>query len=304
MDKHWMNYCKMSIVNFMAFPETASGKGPIVQSIARIAEDDFFDAIEIAGIQEAEVRADVRRMLEISQLQVCLCAHPTILSQKLNLNSLDKDERQKAMQSMVELIDQAAELGAQSFAFLSGKDPGETDRQTAMDILVDSIKTLCAYGEKSNLTLTLEIFDRQVDKKALVGPVKDALSVARVVRKDYPRFGLLYDLSHMPLLEETPGDMSIIREFITHIHVGNCVKVLGRSLYGDLHPYFGYTGSVNGVAELAEFIRALFDIGYLDEKKDPKPWIGFEVKPQAPDQTSELMIANAKRTWRQAWALV
>jgi sugar phosphate isomerase/epimerase len=304
MDKHWANYCKMSIVHFMAFPETGGGQGSIVKSMARIAEDDFFDAIEIAPIQDSTTRTEVRRMLEVSQLQIGFCAHPTILSQKLNLNSLDADERRKAIRMMFELMDQGVELGSQSFTFLSGKDPGIGDRQAALDVLVDSINQLCAYGERSGLGLNLETFDRQVDKKALIGPVQDALYVAKAVRKEHPGFGLLYDLSHMPLLDESPMDMSLIREYLTHIHVGNCVKVAGISLYGDLHPYFGYPGSVNGYFELAEFVRALFKIGYLREAKDPKPWIGFEVKPQAPDQTSEMVIANAKRTWRQAWAMV
>jgi hypothetical protein len=98
--------------------------------------------------------------------------------------------------------------------------------------------------------------------------------------------------------------MAAIKEHLVHAHVGNCVKVQGRAGYGDLHPYFGFAGGENGVAELAEFIRGLFGIGYLAEGKEPKPWVGFEVKPQGPGETSELIIANAKRAWRQAWARV
>jgi hypothetical protein len=82
------------------------------------------------------------------------------------------------------------------------------------------------------------------------------------------------------------------------------VKVPGRPLYGDLHPHFGFDGGVNGVDELAAFLRGLFDVGYLAENKGHKPLVGFEVKPQGPGQTSELVLANAKRTWRQAWAKV
>ena len=53
MDKHWGSYCTMSIVHFMAFPDTSMGEGPIVESVRTIAEDDFFDAIEIAWIKDA-----------------------------------------------------------------------------------------------------------------------------------------------------------------------------------------------------------------------------------------------------------
>ena len=304
MDKHWSNYCMMSIVHFMAFPETGGGQGPIVESVRRIAEDDFFDAIEIAWIKDATARREVKQILDISQLQVGFGAHPAILSQQLNLNSLDESQRLEAVRQMKELIDQASELGALSFVFLSGPDPGDADREAAIGALVDSVHKMCAYGEERVVRMTLEMFDRRIDKRALVGPVQDAARVAEAVRADYPDFGLLYDLSHMPILDEVPTDMAVIKEYLVHAHVGNCVKVEGRPLYGDMHPYFGFPGSVNGVDELAEFIRGLFEIGYLAESKEPKPWVGFEVKPQGPGQTPGLIIANSKRTWRQAWAKV
>jgi sugar phosphate isomerase/epimerase len=246
----------------------------------------------------------VKQILEISQLQVGFGAHPAILSQKLNLNSLDERERLEAVRQVEELIDQASELRALSFVFLSGPDPGDAEREAAIEALVNSVRQMCAYGRERGIRMTLETFDRQVDKKALIGPVEDAARVAETIRADYPDFGLLYDLGHMPILDETSTDMGIIKEYLVHAHVGNCVQVEGRPLYGDQHPYFGFPGSVNGVEELAEFIGELFKIGYLAEGKNPKPWVGFEVKPQGPGQTSELIIANAKRTWRQAWAMV
>ena len=302
MDKHWSNYCAMSIVHFMAFPETAGGEGPIVESVREIAEDDFFDAVEIAWVKDAAVRSAVKQILEIGQLKMGFCAHPAILSQKLNLNSLDEAQRQEAVRQMKDLIDQAGELGALSFVFLSGPDAGGARREAAVETFITSVRQMCAYGKERGIALTLETFDQRVDKKALIGPVRDAARVAAAIRADYPDFGLLYDLSHMPLLDETPADMATIREYMVHVHVGNCVTVEGRPLYGDVHPHLGFPGSVTGVDELAEFIRGLFEVGYLAEGKEAKPWVGFEVKPQGPGQTSELIIANAKRIWRQAWA--
>jgi sugar phosphate isomerase/epimerase len=203
---------------------------------------------------------------------------------------------------MKELMAQASELDASRFVFLSGPDPGPARREAALALFLDSVRQMCIWGREKGIALALETFDRRVDKKALIGPVEDAARVAKAIRTDFPDFGLLYDLSHMPLLDETPEDMVLIRDSLVHVHVGNCVKVEGRPLYGDLHPCFGFPGGVNGVKELTDFIRGLFEIGYLAENKDPLPWIGFEVKPQGTRQTSESIIANAKRTWRQAWA--
>ncbi len=303
MDKHWSNYCAMSIVNFMAFPETASGRGPVVESISAVAADDFFDAIEIAWIHDPKTRRQARQVLQISQLKLGFCAHPTILSQKLSLNSLDEAERLEAVRQMEDLIDQAGELGAQSFVFLSGPDPGDARRELALEALARSVRQMCARGKDLGLRLTLETFDRRVDKKALIGPVHDARRFAELIRADFPDFGLLYDLSHMPILFETPDDMAVICDHLVHVHVGNCVTVEGRPLYGDMHPHFGFEGGVNGVEELAAFIRGLFKVGFLAPGKAERPWVGFEVKPQGPGQTSDLIIANAKRIWRQAWAV-
>ena len=150
----------------------------------------------------------------------------------------------------------------------------------------------------------METFDRRLDKKTLIGKVRDAAHIAEAVKLDFPDFGLLYDLSHMPLLDEVPAEMGVIREHPIHIQVENCVKVAGRPLYGDQHPHFGFEGGEVGVEELTEFIHELFKIGYLSDGKEPKPCVGFEVKPHGPIQTPALIIATSKRAWRQAWAKV
>ena len=51
MQVHWNNYCAMSIVNFMAFPETSGGQGPIVESVRTIAEDSFFERLKSPGLR-------------------------------------------------------------------------------------------------------------------------------------------------------------------------------------------------------------------------------------------------------------
>jgi sugar phosphate isomerase/epimerase len=303
MDKPWSQFCYMSLVHFMAFAEAATGEGAIAKTVAQVAEDEFFDAIEIAWIADAGERTRVRQVLEASQLQAGFCAHPTILSQRLSLNDLNRSRRTHAIQKMKELIDQASELGAKRFVFLSGPDPGQDLRSAALDTLIDSVFEMCAHAQPLGIGLTLETFDRSVDKRSLIGPVHDAAHVAQAVREKYPSFGLLYDLSHMPLLDETPADLAVIADYLVQAHVGNCVKEPGHSCHGDRHPYFGVRGGVSGVTELAQFIRGLFAARYLRSGREPLPWVGFEVKPQGPGETPELVIANCRRTWRQAWAM-
>ncbi len=303
MDKHWNGYCTMSIVHFMAFPTTIGGEGPIVETVSKIAEDPFFGAIEIGWIKDPKTRALVRAIVENSHLQVGFGGQPTLLMQKLNLNSLDEAERGKAVAQMKANIDEAVEVGARRVAFLSGKDPGDADRPRAFEALVKSVKECCAYGQDKGIALTLEIFDRDVDKACLIGPASYSAEFARVIRQDYPDFGLMYDLSHMPLLRETAVEaLAPIKDSLVHIHVGNCVTTPGAPGYGDLHPRFGWPGGSNDVPELTEFIRAMFEVGYLADGKKDLPWVGFEVKPQTAAETSEQVIAGTKRVWQEAWA--
>ncbi len=210
----------------------------------------------------------------------------------------------QAVEQLYRSIDEAAEMGARRVGFLSGGDPGDTDRPRAFEALVKSVKQAAAYGSEKGIALTLETFDRTIDKKCLIGPSEYALQFSQVIRQDYPDFGLMYDLSHQPLLYESAGyALGTLKEHLVHIHVGNAVRDPGVPGYGDLHPRFGWPGGCNDVPELVDFIRALFDAGYLDERKPVKPWVGFEVKPQSAAENPGLVIAGTQRTWQQAWAL-
>ncbi|NMA23423.1 MAG: sugar phosphate isomerase/epimerase, partial [Spirochaetales bacterium] len=127
-----------------------------------------------------------------------------------------------------------------------------------------------------------------------------AARYAKEVRKEYPEFGLLVDLSHIPLLHETLEESILpVKEYITHAHMGNCV-VKDPSLpgYGDVHPRFGFPGGENDVDELAAYLQLLLDIGFLNPEK--RPIVSFEVKPFG-DEDPDLVVANAKRTLLLAW---
>ncbi|MCD6290478.1 MAG: sugar phosphate isomerase/epimerase [Anaerolineae bacterium] len=305
MERPWESVLTLSVVHFMAFPECMGGEGPIAETLTKLALDDFFGAVEITWIKDAKEREQVRRIAEQSRLKLGYGAQPTLLTQKLSLNDLNPGGRRRAIEHMKACIDEAAELGCRRVAFLTGPDPGDADRERALDLLADSVRELCRYGQDKGIALTLETFDRDVDKKALLGPSDLAAQFAARIRADFPDFGLLYDLSHMPLLNESPIEaLSTLQEYLVHIHVGNCVKVPGREAYGDQHPRFGFPGGENDVPELVKFLQALFQIGYLRPGvSDEKPWVGFEVKPAA-GESSDLILANTKRAWRQAWARI
>jgi sugar phosphate isomerase/epimerase len=302
MDKHWDHYCALSIIHFLAFPECLAGDGPVLETVGRIADDDFFSAIEISRINDAETRRQAAQLIEQSHMGVAFSTAPIILGGKLNLNSPDAAERQRAIDTLNSYIAQAAEVGAKQFTILSGPDPSPAERPAAAQRLADSIRALCACGREHGVSINLETFDRSVDKKALIGPADEAAALATTIKADFPDFGLLYDMGHMPLLDESPlPALTTLKDHLVHVHLGNCVKVPGRPAYGDFHPRFGFPGGENDVPQLVEFLRALFEVGYLHDNPAIRPWVGFEMRPQA-GETSAAILANIKRTWREAWA--
>ncbi len=304
MQESMYKFMKVGIIHFMAYPEVMKGEGPILETLQKIAEDDFFTAVEVSWMKDKEIRRKARELLETSHLVVAYGAQPTLLVNQLDINSLEEGERRKAIQQLKDDIDEAYELGAKGLGFLSGKDPGEEKREKALELLVSSTKEICDYAKaKGDLKIALEVFDRDIAKKCLIGPASLAKRYAEMMRKQCANFGLMVDLSHLPLLGESPeGAILPIKDYIVHVHMGNCiVKDKKQVGYGDEHPRFGVKGGENDTAELVEYLKVLMKIGFLNA--DNPPIVSFEVKP-LPGESSEVVIANAKRTLKEAWARV
>ena len=108
------------------------------------------------------------------------------------------------------------------------------------------------------------------------------------------------DLSHIPLLQESPKQALLpVKNYLSGAHLGNAVTNPDLPGYGDYHPIFGSPGSANDLPEMMDFLKTLLDIGFLGEAK--RPIVSFEIKPQA-GQDPLVVIANAKRVLREAWA--
>lgn len=301
MKESMYSYFQPGLIHFMAFPSTIKGEGPIVETVKKIALDDYFTAIEVTWIKDPKVRKEVKKIIETSHMALAYGAQPRLLTTGLNINDLNEEGRQKALISLKEGIDEAYELGAKGFAFLSGKYE-ESTKEKSFEALVRSTGELCEYAKsKGDMKVVLEIFDFDIDKKSLIGPASLAKKYAQEVRKKHSNFGLMVDLSHLPLIRES-AEQSIlpIKDYIVHAHIGNAVvKDKSFAAYGDAHPRFGFPNSENDVNELVEFLKVLMKIGFLNTKNPPI--LSFEVKPWG-DEDPDLVIANAKRTLNIAWA--
>jgi len=301
MNESIFNYLKIGTIHFMSYPQVIDGEGPIEQTLKKILEDEYFNAVEITWIQDADVRKKVKNMLKSAHVTVAYGGQPKLLRTGLNPNDYDKEKRKKAVEILKQGIDEAYELGAVGFGFLS-RQYDEARKEEAFEILVETTKELCEYAKKNgNLMVELEVFDFDIDKKSLIGPADLAARFAKEIRKDFDNFGLIVDLSHLPLTRESAKEAILpVKDYLTHVHIGNAVvKDKNHPAYGDKHPMFGIEGGENDVNEVVEFLRVLKDIGYLN--KERRPILSFEVSPMQ-DQDAEIVLASSKRVLNEAWA--
>ncbi|MCD8141581.1 MAG: sugar phosphate isomerase/epimerase [Planctomycetaceae bacterium] len=239
-------------------------------------------------------------MVETAGLTLTYGAQPRMLTTGSNINDLDPAKRQAALDSLKAGIDEAYELGAKGFAFLSGKYEDNT-LEESYAALKDSTVQLCEHAAKQgDMPVLLEVFDYDFDKKSLIGPAPLARRFAEDIKSRHQNFGLMVDLSHILQIREPLRENILpIAPYIRHAHIANVVMQSGAEAVGDMHPRFGFPNSEIGVQGVMDFLRILFDIGYLNAENPPI--VSFEVKPWG-DEDPELVIANAKRVLNEAWA--
>jgi sugar phosphate isomerase/epimerase len=303
LEKSIYRFMKVGLIHFMAYPSTMKGDGPIIDTVKKIAIDEYFQAIEITWIKDEKIRMQVKSMLDASHMTVVYGGQPSLLTTGLNINDINEEGRVKAVNLLKQGIDEAYEINAVGFAYLSGKYD-KNRKEDAYRALIKSTQELCAYARsRGNLKIALEVFDFDIDKKSLIGPAELAARFAREIRAEFGNFGLLVDLSHIPLLHESIQQSLLpIKDYIIHAHMGNCVvKDAGLPAYGDAHPRFGFPGGENDIDELSEYLRFLLSIGFLNEHNPPV--VSFEVKPFG-NEDPDIIIANAKRVLNLAWLKV
>lgn len=279
MDGKIQDYCKLGIIHFMLYKFAGSGEGDILNTMRVICDDEELDAIEVTHVKDKAQRAEVAALLKESGKTVGFGAHPIIIGGGLDLNHENNETRQTAVDTVKALIEQAYEFNSAGFVVLSGKDTTEEKRPQARKLLVESLLEIDRELKyQGDMPLILEVFDRvDFGKNCLIGPHQDSAELAVEVRKSAPDFGILADLSHIPILYETPRNaIEAVKECLVHAHIGNCIiNDSDHPMYGDMHPPLCDPAGVNGVDEVADFLKVLMDIGFLNQ--DKRPVVSFEV---------------------------
>lgn len=303
MNDSILNYAKFGIVHSMAFPRAIENEHSYIDSIKEILYDPFFSVIELGQNPFDSLKYVTKNMVETAKCTLTYSAHSRLFKNNLNANSLDSNIREATVKELKKAIDEAYELNAVNFQFLSGHWQEQTKDQ-ALEALCETTIEICNYAkEKGDMPVCLEIFDYDIDKCSLIGKADLAAKYCKIVRKYCDNFGLMVDLSHIPMIRESIEDhLYPIKDYIIHAHMGNTsIKDKDDIAYGDNHPRFGYQNGENDVEQLRKYLKILLDIGYLNKQR--KNILSFEVKPLE-GEDPKLIIANSKRTLFEAWHLV
>ena len=303
----WCSYFDLGFVYQTLYLGLDLEELSVCDTIKPMIEDDFFQAIEMTSIKDVKEKIRVKELLEKKNRTVVFSGVTPIFREGLNLSAILEKDRKAAVQRMYPYFDEAHDFQAKVFLIASGPDPGEIHRERAKRQLKYSIMDLWEYGEKQNYnkdtTLSMEIFDRDVEIKFLFGPSSESSEFARMVNALGIDFSLTIDQGHLYLLEEDPSySLHEAKGLAFHFHLGNCViKDSKDPAFGAKHPVFGYPGGEVGYEQISSFLSIMRDNQYFERQA---PWgksiLSFEIRPILREDPKRI-IEQSKEEFLRAW---
>jgi DhnA family fructose-bisphosphate aldolase class Ia/sugar phosphate isomerase/epimerase len=300
-----------SLVFYMAYPGPGNLDGAsrslidsryLLASLDEVLDDDRFQIVELTSLKSKKLQAKVAATLNNSGKRVAFHCEPVQwvneegLIDPADLSSANEIQRRRAVDRIVRLMEEAAGYGAEQIFVASGRNPAsgklydpDSDRvqNQAQYALMHSLRDLSRHAREHQLKLALSICDggspdAGLFRHALVGPTARALGVIEpLVAEGHDHLGLAIDTSRLHHNGEGPAAVAALAPYLQWVHVGNAVSGLG-----DVHPRFGAEGSQIGSKQLADFMRALAEVGYQGP-------IGVAVRPTSGEVAKSVINIGA-----------
>ncbi|MGG1516469.1 TIM barrel protein [Paenibacillus oryzisoli] len=300
MQQSYRNYFKLGINHHLLFPASFDSAEAHRVSLPEVLSYPEFEVIDLFVSEEADIAVEqIRQVRDSGRIPVYNC--PLLSGPRLNPNSPDEAIRNETVAAAASHLQRAQAIGAKKAVIASGPNPGPAQIAEQTEAFVDYVAKLCAAVPE--LTLMIEPFDRSIGKNLLIGSTREAAEVVRRVQEaGKPNIGLLIDMGHVPLMEETFAQaVADSSSYIRHVHLGSCVKRdPADPLYGDMHPPWGYPGGENDVPELVEFLKALFASGYLGSSGE-RPTVTLEMRPypgRSERESVDIFLEKLEKAWR------
>ncbi len=291
-------------------PAVAKNKADIVDLLAPIIDDPDWGAVQVPPLLDADTATGLGHALQVGGMLAVYGVGQSLARQDLDLHALDETVRQASVEKTKEYIDEAYRIGARIMDLNPGKDPGPEHRPQARLAAIESLTRLCEYAQEKAtdyvLPLSMENFDRDVDKKFYLGPTSETIDVVREVRERVPNMGITPDVAHLLIMGEDPYESVVAAgDLIFHAHLANyIIKDREDPRWGDNHPPFWVDGSEVWAKQLARYLAGLREIGYFDSGVDEfrKRIVTFEIRPGKNEPTPTVM-AGSMRVLKKAAVL-
>ena len=302
-------FARLGINHHLLFPDSFTDAEFHEQTLPRALAIDGFEVVDLFVACEDAERG--RREVELIRAsgKAVIYNFPLLITGGLNPSSPDSAVRERTLAAARPHAAAARAVGARKAVVASGRDPGEGARAEGRKAFASFLCALC--GEVGpGVRVLIEPFDRSIGKNLLIGPTHDAADVVRAVRAaGSANVGILLDMGHLPLMEEGFRDaLAACGGLVEHVHLGSCVRGDPESpYYGDMHPPLGLPGGEHDEDEVADFLAALLEAGYLSRKhaakrtpREDMPTLTIEARPYpgvGEEESAHVMLEKVKRAW-------
>lgn len=282
----------LGVNHMFLYPQSMTDECAHTETLKKIVKSDLVDALDVwvwrgkeRAKEEIAILKDSGKWINYN-IGDRLGEKPTFPATK------DKALRDYSLDIMKREFEYAYECGAKKIIFGSGPDD-KNDHVGALERYFEFLVKLCEIAPPDT-TLALEPTDWDIDKHFLCGPLQESVDLAKRVRGEgYEKFGLLLDMSHIPIMYETlDGAVDKCRDVLVHIHLGNAVvKNKNNPFYGDKHIPWSYPDSDYTEQDGIKFIKLLDGCGYLASQNAT---VSFEMRPYEgmnADETLEKFVS-------------
>ena len=308
-----------SLVFYMAYPGPGNLDGAsrslidgryLLAALDGVIDDSRFQAIELTSLKSRKLQLQVAETLKDSGKQVAFHCEPVQWVNEENLIDPadlccpNEVHRQRAVDRILRLLDEAAVYGADQVFVAGGRNPASgmpydsaSNRveTQAVQALTRSLRSLAGECRGRSMQLAVSLCDGGspdpgLFRRQLLGPAARAVEVLEPLRGEgHDDLGVALDVARLRLNGEGPEAVAQLAPYLQWFHVANCVGPAGdESRRGDTHPRFGVADSQIGGVQLADFLQALARVNYAGP-------IGVAVQPlesEVPAQVVNVAVSQ------------
>lgn len=296
------DYAALGLVHHMLYSGCLTDAKAHADTLLGVSEMEEFETFDCFVPYGDSHRRELIRNIARTRKEIVYALH-SYPSRKLALASPSLLEQEITRLIVRDQIDMAAAIGAAGFIFPSGLDFPE-DRDRAKMRLLEFTRWFCNELGRYSIMAMLEPFDRDIDKKFLLGPSEEcAAFVQSLHREGIQNLAIELDMAHVPLMGESFAQaIRTVSPYLSRVHLGNCIlQDPSHEWYGDYHPPIGFAGGEIDTEQLAGILQELLAVGYLS--KQNRGALVLEMVP-FPGRSEQYTIQDNLQRLYEAWKLV